>query len=92
MSVKVNRLALLEQEMARIALVLSDASFDQYEAAVAAVTEAINGMPDVLPDYEPTLYRITKNTDAARFATENGYSRPAAAVGLITGKHEGNAA
>lgn len=64
MSVKVDKKALMEQEMARLALHLRDATFEQYEVAVAAITEAINGMPDVLPDYEPTLYRITKNTSA----------------------------
>lgn len=72
--VHVDRKALLDQELARIAIVLADASFERYAAAVDAVTQAIESMPDDLPEWQDSdsrIYRITKNTDAARACNPN---------------------
>lgn len=67
MGIQINKADLLRQELERVALVLHDADYDQYERAVLAVTEAINGLPDVLPDreYQPVLFRFVQHREAA---------------------------
>lgn len=77
MAVIVDKQALLAQELQRVAVVLHDASLEQYEAAVAAVTQAIEMLPDVLPDAD----EWPKKTSADRFATESRLSRPVSAAG-----------
>lgn len=67
----VDRQALLDSELQRVAVVLRDASLEEYERAVQAVTEAVAGLPDDLPAYEPRIYRITTNTDTARVDRPN---------------------
>lgn len=52
MSINIDRQAILEQEMQRIALVLADADFDQYEMAVKAVTQAVESLPEELPEWD----------------------------------------
>jgi hypothetical protein len=61
-----DRAELLRQEIERATLVLSGASFEEFERAVQAITEAVGGLPDVLPEWRPRIFKITTDTSAAR--------------------------
>ena len=65
----IDRQALLRSEIERMALVLGDCPFEQFERAAEAVEQAVMTM-DSEPVYQPVLYRIT-NTDAARASNPN---------------------
>lgn len=58
MVVKVNHAEILQQELERVAMVLCDATLEEYERAVSVVTEAVMGMPDVLPGWKPMIFRV----------------------------------
>ena len=57
-TIKIDRQAILRQEMDRIALVLRDASMEDYERAVQVVTDVVLSLPNEIPEWQPRIFRI----------------------------------
>lgn len=63
-TIKIDRQAILRQEMDRIALVLRDASMEDYERAVAVVTDVVLSLPNEIPEWQPRIFMIQSGGQA----------------------------